>query len=265
MNPLDTPDLHKRSWVVDVASAMLAVGTWGIESGLRREMADERAADLAAQLRDERRNSTRAVLARCTRTLAADIMGRLTSDRVTAIPIALASLIAGTGTLLYALLQPLPDYRLSLVVNGVGFFILGAFGLRSPLAIRRAPSAFGCLMLAIGSAIGVVVIPNETAASLFYFAAMAALALASFGFGSLAIGLLLEKDDRIHLLGATLLGAGFLLAFAEIGWAVYVSRTNPIEAVAAVLTAAGALLFVRFFGRLRFLPVEKGSARSLVG
>ena len=242
--------------VADIASGCSRLGTLGLEQHIRADLLAERASDLAEQLRDPARNSGRAVLGRALRTLVGDITRRLMSDHVSAVPIALAFLVFGIGTLAYSALSTGPGYRLSLLLEGLGFLTLAFAGLRSPLAIRPVPVAAGSIVLATGTALGVVAIPVDSEVLLFVITAKTSLLLATLGFTSLAAGLLTGWDRSPTLPGALLLAAAGLIAFSEIGFAMYIYEESTFQVIAALLTAAGGLLSFRFFGRLRFLPIE---------
>jgi len=255
MNHRAPPDRTPR-WAVDTASACTWLGTWGQEPQLRADLLAERAADLTDQLADPTRNSPGAIAGRAFRTLGGDVKRRVTSQHVSALPLAFSLLIAGCGSLLYATLVVDPIYRLSLVLEGMGFLVLALTGMRSPLAIRRVPSAFGSLILAAGTALGVVAIPFDQETSLFVITAKTSLVLATLGFAALAAGLLTGWDKAPRMPGAIILLAAGLIVFSEIGWALYVLDKDALQLLAAGLTATGGVLFFRFFGRLRHLPVE---------
>ncbi len=250
------PQVQTSRWVVDIASAYSRLSTWGLDAEMREELLAERSADLAAQLADPVRNSFAAVADRTARTLLGDIGGRITSRHNSSLPLGFALLAVGFGTLLYAALISVPDYRLSLLLEGIGLVVLAITGLRSPLVIRRYPSAIGSLFVAAGCALGVEAIPFTAEVSLFYYTALTAISLSAVGFFALAAGLLAGRDRTPRIPGSVLVAAAGLLAFSEIGWALFIFDQNAMEAAAAVLVAGGAILFIRFFARLRHLPIQ---------
>lgn len=150
-------------------------------------------------------------------------------------------------------------YKVSTLLNGLGFITLAVTGFRNPLRIRPVPTAIGALLVASGTALGVVAIPMEAETLLFIITAKASLALAALAFTSLATGLLVGWDRTPHISGALLLVAAALLVFSEIGWSLHVATENKAELLASLLTAAGGVVFFRSFGRLRFLPIESQS------
>ncbi len=251
--------LHRRppshAWLAGVASACARLGTWGIEPETRADLIAEREADLADQLADPEHNSPGRIAGRAIRTLLADIWRRMLSSNVSALPLGAASLSVGIGAMVYLILQPLPGYRLSLLLNGLGFLLLGITAVRSPRTIRRTPTATAAILIASGSAVGLALIPKEDAVSLFYYAAMGSFALAVAGFSSLSLMLVYRRPSLQSPISA-IRTAALLLAFGEIGWALYMIGENLYEVLAAVMVATGAMLLMRFFGRLRELPIE---------
>ena len=250
------PQVQASRPAVDIASACSRLGTWGLGPKLRKELLAERAADLAAQLADPVRNSFSAVAGRAMRTLLGDIGRRVTSSHNSSLPLGFALLVVGSGVLLYAALISELDYRVSLLLEGTGLLVLAITGLRSPLVIQRYPSAIGSVFVGAGCAIGVEAIPFTSEVSLFYYTALTAISLSAIGFFALAAGLLLGRDRTPRIPGSILVAAAGLLAFSEIGWALFIFDQNTMEAAAAVLVAGGAILFIRFFARLRYLPVH---------
>ena len=246
---------NRRRYVVDVASACSRLGTWGLDEGVRADLIAERTSDLAEQLRDPERNSDLAVLGRAVRTLFGDIGRRLSSDHVSTLPLAFGFLIASMGTFVYAVASQGTVYKISLTLEGIGFLILAVAGFTCPLAIRSNWAAVGLLVLASGTALGVVAIPLETETLLFAVSAKIALSLATIGFTAFAAGLLTAWDGRPRIAGGMVLASAGLIVFSEIGWALYVLDESFIQLLAALLTAIGGVLFVRFFGRIRFLPI----------
>ncbi|MDH5371701.1 MAG: hypothetical protein OEX97_02015 [Acidimicrobiia bacterium] len=245
-----------RRLVVDVASACSKLGTWGLDPDLRADILTERATDLTEQLADPARNANTVVMGRILRTLVGDMGRRISSHHVSALPLAVSLSIGGVGALLYAALIPNPDYRLSLLLEGTGFLMLAITGFRSPLAIRRFPAAAGSLVLASGTALGVAAIPFDDEVSLFAISAKTSLSLATIGFTALAIGLVTEWDRAPRLPGAIILVAAGLIVFSEIGWSLYIFDQDAVQVVPSMLVAGAGVLFFRFFGRLRHLPIE---------
>jgi hypothetical protein len=145
--------------------------------------------------------------------------------------------------------------KVSTLLNAQGFITLAVAGFRNPL-IRPAPTASGALLVASGTALGVVAIPMEAETLRFNITAEASLALAALAFTSLATGLLVGWDRTPLIAAIMLLAAAALLVFSEIGWAFYVATESKSELVTALLTAAGGVVFFRSFGRLQFLPIE---------
>ncbi len=127
--------------------------------------------------------------------------------------------------------------------------------LRYRSAHAAAAHGDAAVLIAAGSAVGIALIPREDAVSLFYFAAMGSFALAVAGFSSLSLMLLSRKPSLRSPISA-IRTAALLLAFGEIGWAVYMIGEDLYEVPAAVMVATGAVLLMRFFGRLRELPIE---------
>ena len=251
-----TRPTNRHQYVVDVASACSRLGTWGLDEQVRADLIAERTSDLAEQLRDPERNSDLVVLGRAVRTLFGDIGRRLTSDHVSTLPLAFGFLMASVGTLVYAVASQGTVYKISLTLEGVGFLILAIAGFTCPLAIRSNWAAAGSLVVASGTALGVVAIPLESETLLFAVSAKISLSLATIGFTALAAGLLAAWDGTPRIAGGMVLAAAGLIVFSEIGWALYVLDESLIQLLAALLTAVGAVLFFRFFGRLRFLPID---------
>ena len=250
------PHVHVPRSAVDIASACSRLGTWGLGPELREELLAERAADLAAQLADPARNSFSAIAGRAMRTLLGDVGRRITSRHNSSLPLAFALLALGFGALLYAALTAELDYRLALLLEGTGLLILAITGLRFPLVIQRYPSAIGSLLVGAGCAMAVEAIPFTAEVSLFYYTALTAISLSAIGFLALATVLLTGRDRTPRIPGSILVAAAGLLAFSEIGSALFIFDQNAMEAAAAVLVGGGAILFIRFFARLRYLPVH---------
>ena len=126
----------------------------------------------------------------------------------------------------------------------------GAFGQFG----RRTP--FHSVALNPGCAIAVEAIPFTAEVSLFYYTDLTAISLSAIGFLALATVLSVGRNRTPRIPGSILVAAAGLLVFSEIGWALFIFDQNAMEAAAAVPVGGGAILFIRFFARLRYLPVR---------